>query len=258
MKIEPGKLITQITRREWLLRLGQGVTLAGISGIIPESPLHRFAADSSALPPGLYEPSADDLVHALSHHSTSAPPVGSETDYVRPDVAYQLQFFSAEDFRTIQSFVAILLGDLPSNTLHEVANWVDLWFYSAQGVREAARSLDPLHRALAVAYFGEPAVSEVEAGDPAKVAAQGLIALNKFCVDENGKPFAMLDVPEQLEIVRSISTDTEPSPRRDFFELLRNQAIRGYYTSADGLKELDYQGNAYYPFCPGCESAPKG
>lgn len=258
MKIEPGELITQITRRQWLLRLGETVALAGISGMVPNSSLGLFAQQSSALPPGLYAPSADDLVHALSHHTSLAPPVGSETDYVRPQLAYQLQFFSAEDFRTITSFVSILLGDVPPNALREVANWIDLWFYSGQGVREAARNLDPLHRALAVAYFGETSVSEIETGDPAKVAVQGLAALNKFCIDENGKAFAMLDAAEQQEIVCSISTDTEPSPRRDFFELLRNQAIRGYYTSADGLKELDYQGNAYYPFCPGCESAQKG
>ena len=40
---------------------------------------------------------------------------------------------------------------------------------------------------------------------------------------------------------------------KQFFETLRNEAIRGYFTSAAGLKELDYKGNAYNPECPGCE-----
>lgn len=257
MKIEPGELITEITRRQWLLRLGETVMLAGISGIVPDSSLGLFAQSSSALPPGLYAPSADDLVHALSHHSSSAPPVGSETDYVRPQIAYQLQFFSAEDFRTITNFVASLLGDVPPNALRDVANWIDLWFYSGQGVREAARNLDPLHRTLAVAYFGEAAVAEMETGNPAEVAGQGLAALNSLSVQKNGKAFAALNAPAQQEIVRMISQDTQPSALHDFFELLRDQAIRGYYTSAEGLKEIDYKGNAYYPFCPGCQSAQK-
>ena len=68
--------------------------------------------------------------------------------------------FSAEDFKTITSFISTLLGDVPADALSEVGAWVDLWCYSAQGVREAARNLEPLHRALAAAYFGETSVAE--------------------------------------------------------------------------------------------------
>jgi hypothetical protein len=41
---------------------------------------------------------------------------------------------------------------------------------------------------------------------------------------------------------------------RKFFEITRAQAVRGYYTSAAGLEELDYKGNAYYGDSPGCET----
>jgi hypothetical protein len=167
-----------------------------------------------------------------------------------------LQFFSAEDFSTMTHFVSTLLGDVPPKALNEVARWVDLWCYSAQGVREAARKLDPLHRALAAAYFGEGSVTDIEAADPAAVARQGVSDLNRFCRDEHGKPFASLAVSEQQDVVRSIST-AEDSSLRKFFELIRNEAIRGYYTSAEGLKELNYKGNTYYPYCPGCESTQK-
>jgi hypothetical protein len=168
-----------------------------------------------------------------------------------------LQFFSEEDFSTITSFVSILLGDVPGNALNEVASWVDLWCNSAQGVREAARKLDPLHRALAAAYFGEASVAEIETADPASVARQGVADLSRICLDEHGEPFASLALSEQQDVVRSISTGKGSSLRK-FFELIRNEVIRAYYTSAEGLKELDYKGNTYYPSCPGCESTQKG
>jgi hypothetical protein len=257
VKPDPSDLITQITRRQWLLRLGETVALAGVSGLVPESPLRFFSNEPPRLPPGLYEPSADHLVRALSGHHAAAAPAGSETDYARAGASRSLQFFSAEDFRTITSFISALLGDVPVDTLNEVAHWVDLWCYSAQGVREAARNLDPLHRTLAAAYFGEASVAEIEAADPASIARQGLTDLTRACRDEHGKPFASLTTSEQQDVLRSINTRKDSSLQK-FFGLIRNEAIRGYYTSATGLKELEYKGNTYYPYCPGCESTEKG
>ena len=256
MKSGPSDLITQITRRQWLLRVGETVALAGVSGLVPEFPLRFFSNRPPSLPPGLYEPSSDHLVSALSGHHPAVAPPGSETDYVQAGASYPLQFFSAEDFKTITSFISTLLGDVPADALSEVARWVDLWCQSAQGVREAARNLDPLHRALASAYFGEASVAEIEAADPASIVRQGLTDLNRICRAEHGNPFASLAASEQQDVVHSISTRKD-STLQKFFELIRNEAIRGYYTSAAGLKELDYKGNTYYPYCPGCESNQK-
>lgn len=256
MKPSPSDLVTQITRRQWLLRLGETVALAGVSGLVPEYPMSFFSNEPAPLPPGLYEPSADHLVRALSGHHPASPPAGSETDYVQAGASRPLQLFSAEDFNTITSFVSTLLGDVQGDVLNEVARWVDLWCYSAQGVREAARNLDPLHRTLAAAYFGEASVAEIEAADPSSIVRQGFADLNRICRDAHGKAFASLGVSERQDVVRSISTRKDSSLQK-FFELIRNEAIRGYYTSAEGLKELDYKGNTYYPYCPGCESTQK-
>jgi Gluconate 2-dehydrogenase subunit 3 len=249
--------ISQVTRREWLLCLGETVALAGVSGLVPETSLRLFGGEQSStvLPPGLYDPSSDQLVHALSSHKRFAPPAGSETDYVQPGVPYALQFFSADEFRTIRSLVSVLLGNIEDTTLTETAQWVDLWFHSAEGVRDAARNLDPLHRALAAAYFGESSVTEIENSNPAADLRKGLAALRKLCLDEHHRPFADLDTPQQQEIVRRSSSAAIENPLRTFYELLRHEAIRGYYSSAEGLKELDYKGNAYHPYCPGCEAA---
>ena len=251
------KIINQITRRQWILRLGETVALAGVSGILPATPLRLFAAQQNyaALPPGLYEPTPDDLVHALSSHKSFTPPVGSETDYVQPGARPTLQFFSAEDFRTMSAFISVLLGDVEPKVVSETGQWVDLWFHSAEGVRDAIRKLDPLHRALAAAYFGEASVKEIETVDPAAVARQGLVALHQLCDQKYQADFPSLTPTQQEEVVRGISAIPSDSALKKFYELVRNQAIRGYFTSAEGLKELDYKGNTYYPYCPGCESA---
>jgi hypothetical protein len=249
-------LIHQITRREWVLRLGETVALVGMSGILPEASLQLLGAEVqyASLPPGLYEPSADHLVHALRSHGAFTPPNGSETDYVRPGVPYKLQFFSVEDFRSVKSMVSTLLGEIDPKVSTEVAHWVDLWFHSAEGVRNAARNLDPMHRALAVAYFGDASVTEIETADPAGAAREGLPALQQICREKHHKSFAELTPAQQDDVIRGITADASNSTVRKFFDLVRNQAIRGFYTSAAGLKELDYKGNAYYPVCPGCES----
>lgn len=250
-------LISQVTRREWILRLGETVALAGVSGLVPETSLRLFGTEqaSTGLPPGLYDPSSDQLVHALSSHKNFVPPLGSETDYVQPGVPYALKFFSPEMFRDIRSFVSVLLGDIEDSTLTEIVQWIDLWFHSAVEVRDAARSVDPLHRALAIAYFGEVSVAEIENSAPASAVREGLGALHKLCMDEHDRPFADLQSSQQQGIVRRSSSAVPGTPLRDFYDLIRHEAIRGYYTSAEGLKELDYKGNTYYPFCPGCEAA---
>ena len=255
MAPHPFDLRDEVTRRQWLLRLGEMVVLAGVSGLIPESAL-LIAQENTALPPGLYVPSASDLVHALSggHHALT-PPQESETDYAQPSGSpFQPQFFSQQEFRLVTRIVEIMLGNVDSDALAQTTQWIDLWFSSADGVRNAAQHLDPMHRALAVAFFGETAVRDLETADPAAIAHQGIPAWNKLSVERQGKPFLDLTGPQQEEFVRSSAAEQPSSPSRKFLEAVRNEAIRGYYTSAQGLKELNYKGNAYHPSCPGCES----
>lgn len=255
MALDPFDLRDEVTRRQWLLRLGETVMLAGVSGLIPESSL-LSAQENAALPPGLYVPSPGDLVHALSSgHHTFTPPAGSETDYAEPAVTpFQPQFFSQQEFRLLTRAVEIMLGNIDPDALAQTTQWIDLWFRSADGVRAAAQHLDPLHRALAVAYYGEATVRDLETADPASIAREGIPAWNKLSVEKQGKAFLDLTGPQQEEFVRSIAAEQSSSPSRKFLEAVRSEAIRGYYTSAQGLKELEYKGNAYHPSCPGCES----
>ncbi|HKW65773.1 MAG TPA: gluconate 2-dehydrogenase subunit 3 family protein [Terriglobales bacterium] len=246
-----------LTRREWLLRLGEFTALAGVAGLAPPLALSLGLTEqqAAALPPGLYDPSPKHLIHALSSRALPAIPPGSETDYVQPPQGpFRPQFFSLDEFKVVSRLVEILLGKVNSGALAETAEWVDLRFNSAAGVREAARRLDPLHHALAVAYYGEAHVVELETSDPQAVARAGLAALVQRA-QQLGNPFLDLPASQQTDLAREMSQQPEETPLRRFYDLLRREAIHGYYTSQAGLKELDYQGNAYHTQCPGCEKS---
>jgi len=252
------------SRRQWLLRLGEMVVLAGVSGLVPESAAALLGAAqdaplaASALPPGLYDASPEHLVHALSSGSKKwSPPPGSETEYVQPNsLPFQPQFFSVEEFRIVTRFVEILLGDVDATALSQATQWFDLWLYSAAGVRAAAQRLDPLHRMLAVAVNGEDSVRDLETADPQSVARAGLAALHDLSLHAHGQEFLQLTALQQIDLLTSVGTGQPGDSVRKFFEITRAQAVRGYYTSAAGLKELDYKGNAYYGDSPGCEMKP--
>jgi hypothetical protein len=251
------KAATELTRREWLLRLGEITALVGVAGLVPELATTLATAEeqaAAALPPGLYDPSPRHLMHALSAQGAPNIPPGSETDYVQPRQGpFQPRFFSPDEFRLVSRLVEILLGNVDAGALVETVEWVDLHFYSAAAVRQAARRLDPLHRALAAGYYGEARVVELETDEPQDDARTGLTALEQHSRELHGRPFVDLAVSEQVELVREIDRAAQETPQRRFYDRLRREAIRGYYTSRWGLKELDYKGNAYYSECPGCE-----
>ena len=269
-----------VSRRQWLLKLGEAAVLLGFSGTIEElqaagsSPIAEIAAqDLAELPPGLYLPSNDHLSHALASdsllHSIAA---GTETDYVRPRTGpYQPQFFSPREFETVQRMVELLLGEADGrspvaasagddheNVVAVVAEWIDLRVAVAAGVRDSARRLAPDHRALAVAYHGsESAVVELEAADPARTSREGLAWLEDESGRRHGKPYLELSENQQIAILREIS-DERPDRAAEtagtrFFKLMKHEIIRGFYTSRLGLREIDYKGNAFYGESPGCD-----
>jgi len=250
-----------LTRRQWILRLSEFVALAGVSGLVPEAAASLAAqqagrTNSVALPLGLYEPSQDHLVHALSSGGRDwTPPPGSETEYTLPSSApYEPLFFPPEDFKVVTRMIEVLLGKVEPAAVSQAAQWFDFWLHAAPGVRAAAQQLDPMHRALAVAFYGEDAVRELETAHPDAVARVGVRALRDLASKLYGRDFLQLTEAEQTELVTTASKAEAGTSVRKFFDLIRAETVRGYYTSAEGLKELDYRGNAYYGDSPGCES----
>jgi hypothetical protein len=259
-KLPSPELANLITRRRWLLQLGEAVALAGVSGVVPqtiaESLISTNTPGAVALPPGLYLPSPDHLAHALkaaSHGHVNRP--GSETEYVQLIAGtHEPQFFSKREFQIVTRLVKIILGEVSAAALSQPAQWLDLWLYSSAGVLEAAQQLDPLHRSLAVAYYGEAIVKDLETFNPQVVAHQGIAALQELSTARYGNRFLQISEPRQMELVDFIRTNQVGTLLRKFFDLIRKEAVLAYYTSADGLKELNYKGNTYHGQCPGCTS----
>ncbi len=269
-KFEQDQPFTGLSRRDWLLNFGSAVILSGFAGMPGESQQteHAFA---TALPPGLYTPSMDHVTHALNHDGPFFPiPPGAETQFVRPRSGPFLpQAFSSEQFTVIRRLVELILGEdlktapaqpeagAPEILYDGVAEWIDLVVLSGPGVRAAARNLTPEQRALAVAYFTtEGPVHELETFEPERICKEGLAWLQQEAEHTSFRTFLKVPPAMQLELVTSIS-DSRPDPAASnagtrFFDFLKAEAIRGYYTSRLGLKELNYTGDSFYSQSPGC------
>src|SRR5207247_872360 len=98
-------------------------------------------------------------------------------------------------------------------------------------VRDGARHLDPVHRALAVAVNGEASLRELEIADPQSVARAGLAALSDLSLQHHGREFLQLSGAEQVDLLTSAGAAEASNPLRKFFEITRTEAIRGYYTT---------------------------
>ncbi len=265
----------ELTRRQWILQLGGAAIVIGFRGVAGEmegaAGAESAASKLAALPPGLYEPSNDHLSHALTRDSRFRPiPPGAETDYVRPRSGpFEPRAFSSEEFSKIGRVVELILGEprgasVPSATgnaqgesvVAEVAEWIDHVAFHAIGVREAIRTMVPEHRILAVRAFGQAHVEKLETADPQKVCREGLDWLENESKQRYSKTFESLGDEEQTDLLRRVSDD-RPGRSGDnagtlFFDWIKAEIIRGFYTSQAGLKELDYRGNAFYVVAPGC------
>ena len=229
-----------VTRRQWLLRVGGGVVLAGWTDV---------DLTAAELPPGVYEPSREHLGHARAGHPVAA---GGETELVQVrGAAFHPAFFQPDQYRTLVQLTSIVLGESPDAPIvHEIAQWIDLTVSESPAVRAAARALSPANRTLAMHYYGASSVRKLEDFDAQKICREGLAWLD-------ASSFSALDGPSQTALVKSIS-DGRPEPRSEnagtrFFTYLKERVFDGFYTSRVGLEELGYRGNAFYASPPGCE-----
>jgi gluconate 2-dehydrogenase gamma chain len=84
----------------------------------------------------------------------------------------------------------------------------------------------------------------------------GLTWLNTRSVKAQGKQFLLLLPARQVELLEPLAYKakfrTGEEPGREFFQLLREYTVMGFYTSEIGLKELDYPGLKFYGASPSC------
>jgi hypothetical protein len=252
------------------LSLGSAVVLSGFRGV-PTEAVREGLASTTPLPPGLYQPSLDHLTHALSSEGrfVSVPP-GTETEYVRPRSGpFIPQGLATNDFAVVRRLVEIILGEdlqapsekpdpgAPASLYDEVAEWIDLVVSSAPAVRKLARNLPAEQRALAVAHFGtEEPVLHLETFEPERICRDGLAWLGEESQRRFAKGFLEVAAIGQAELVHAIS-DARPGRSTThagtrLFDFLKEETVRGFYTSRRGLKELDYKGNSFHGESPGC------
>ena len=81
------------------------------------------------------------------------------------------------------------------------------------------------------------AVKKLDSFEPDRICRAGLSALTEV-------------TPESIR--GYLEKPAENQDIRAFLDYLRTMAIDGYYTSKEGLKELDYRGNSFYSESPGC------
>jgi hypothetical protein len=247
-----------LTRRAWLLRLGELTALAGVAGLAPDladAMTLALQKASTGLPPGLYEPSLRRLSHVLAAGDAPLVRRSPETDVAEPRRGpFQPLFFSHHELELVTRLVEVLLGSVDARALSETIAWLDLRLQSDAGVSHAARTLDPLHRALAVAYYGQARVVELETVDSQAIVRTGLQLLEQQSRERFGRGFLALEGTGQTDLIREIGRTPPESPLGRCYLILRRETIRGYFTSQAGLIELDYKGNAVYAACPGCES----
>ncbi|MGH9511730.1 MAG: gluconate 2-dehydrogenase subunit 3 family protein [Terriglobales bacterium] len=90
----------------------------------------------------------------------------------------------------------------------------------------------------------------------------GLMWLDETCTDRYGLPYMQCSPEQQKEILDLIAyrknalADASLSQGIEFFAALRTMTLDGFFTSAPGIKYLQYIGNTYLAEFPGCPPVP--
>lgn len=84
----------------------------------------------------------------------------------------------------------------------------------------------------------------------------GLMWLNAHSSRRKGKTFLALAPGQQAALLEPLAYKAKYRPGeetgREFFEVLREYTVMGFYTSEIGLKELDFPGLQFYAESPAC------
>jgi len=162
------------------------------------------------------------------------------------DSSYKPLFFSPEQYRLVEHIAEMILpaDDTPGAKDAGVAEFID--FMVANRVAVSARSEI---RSTADA---------IRQGDDAQVQFVGGIDwINSRSKSEFGKLFLDLTREQQTSLVEELAYKAKFKPTtetgREFFQLMRDYTVVGYYTSKVGLESLGYPGlRSVWPKMPGC------
>jgi len=134
---------------------------------------------------------------------------------------YQPAYFSPPEYRTIDVLTALIIPTDESPGAQEagVGEFID--FMAAHGEKEIQQPM-----------------------------RDGLQWLDSTAMKSCGASFIKLSPEQQTEILKRAAERNGDG--HAFFRLIRRYTVMGYYTSAIGLKELDFPGLRFYSESPAC------
>jgi len=146
--------------------------------------------------------------------------VGAQPAQVKPAV-YTPQFFTTEEYSTVECLCDLII---PGAREAGVSEFVDFMVFSDPGVQYGFR--------------------------------YGLSWLGAQAKRLHDTPFRSWTAADQTELLKHLAYKDQFRPGeeegREFFKLIREYTIMGFYTSRVGLEQLDYPGLKFYSESPGC------
>jgi hypothetical protein len=151
--------------------------------------------------------------HDHNHPADAAPPA-------RPP-NYQPSYFSPSEYRTIDVLTGLIIPKDESPGAQEagVSEFID--FMAAHGEKQIQKPM-----------------------------RDGLEWLDSAAKKNYGAIFLKLSPEQQTQILKRAAE--RDGDGHAFFRLIRRYTVMGYYTSAIGLKELDFPGLKFYTDSPAC------
>jgi gluconate 2-dehydrogenase gamma chain len=204
-----------IERREALRLLGIAAVAAGFPGFRQWA----FAGTEAATAPG-----------------ASATPL-----------PYRPLFFRADRYRMVELLAELIIpeDDTPGARQAGVAEFIDFMVANRVPVSGSGRSEPPRDSALGMG-------SELQ-----RQWLEGLEWLDARCRYDHGREFMACETGQQLALLSALAYKSSYTPEtaggREFFRLVRDYAVAGYYTSRVGLEALGFPGlRTAWDKPPGC------
>lgn len=160
--------------------------------------------------------------------------------------SYKPLFFSPDHYRIVEHIAEMIIpaDDTPGAKEAGVAEFIDFMVANRVAVspRDEIRST----------------ADAIRQGDDAQVQFVGGIDwINARSKSEFGKPFLDCTGEQQASLLEELAYKAKFKPTtetgREFFQLMRDYTVVGYYTSKIGLESLGYPGlRTVWPKMPGC------
>jgi gluconate 2-dehydrogenase gamma chain len=139
---------------------------------------------------------------------------------------YQPQFFTPEEYRTIEETTELIIprDEGPGAKDAGVAEFIDFMVAHDDDIQFQFRT--------------------------------GLAWLDAFATEKYGGNFVALNADQQQALLKKLAYKDQYSPLevqgQEFFKLLREYTVMGFYTSRIGLEQLDDPGLKFYSASPAC------